>query len=233
MGKLFKFLIALVLLPLVAAQVWTLIDLARISAPAGSWHESWFVSLGAGFVAWLLIFSFLPRTLWLYVLGHELTHALAAMLAGGKVTAFQVKSSGGHILTDRVNWWIALSPYFVPIYALIWMGLWLTVDFYHSLKPWQMGFYFGLGFFWAFHMTFTASMLHPRQSDLSREGYIFSTVIIALFNFFAVLLLLALLIHDFPRALSLFGRHVEVCYVIGATHSWTWMRKVTTALLSR
>jgi hypothetical protein len=116
---------------------------------------------------------------------------------------------------------------------LIWMGLWLTVDFYHSLKPWQMGFYFGLGFFWAFHMTFTASMLHPRQSDLSREGYIFSTVIIALFNFFAVLLLLALLIHDFPRALSLFGRHVEVCYVIGATHSWTWMRKVTTALLSR
>ena len=81
-----------------------------------------------------LIFAFLPRTMWLYVLGHEFTHALAAMLAGGKVTAFHVTSKGGHVLTDKVNWWIALSPYFVPIYALIWIALWITVDFYHSLR---------------------------------------------------------------------------------------------------
>ena len=71
--------------------------------------------------------------MWLYVLGHEFTHALAAMLAGGKVSAFHVSSKGGHVLTDRVNWWIALSPYFVPIYALIWMALWITVEFLSSV----------------------------------------------------------------------------------------------------
>ena len=210
--KFFKFLIALVLAPLVAAEIWTLIDLAWISVPAGQWREGWFVSFGAGFVAWFLIFAFLPRTLWLYVLGHEFTHALAVMLAGGKVTAFRVTSAGGHVMTDRVNWWIGLSPYFVPLYALIWMALWITIDFYHPLKEWQPVFYFGLGLFWSFHVTFTFSMLHPRQTDLSREGYLFSGMIIALFNLLVVLLLLGLLVHDLSKAGALFWQRTQSSY---------------------
>ena len=157
-AKFLKFVIALALAPLVAGEIWTLIDLARAAAPAGYWGEAWFVSFSAGFLTWAVVFIFLPRTMWLYVLGHEFTHALAAMLAGGKVSAFHVSSKGGHVMTDRVSWWIALAPYFVPIYALIWMALWLTVDFYHPLKAWQPILYFGIGLFWAFHLTFTASM---------------------------------------------------------------------------
>jgi hypothetical protein len=102
------------------------------------------------------------------------------------------------VLTDRVNWWIALSPYFVPIYALIWMALWLTVNFYHSLRPWQPILYFGIGLFWAFHLTFTASMAHRRQTDLSGQGVFFSFVIILLVNLFAFLLLLSLLAPEGP-----------------------------------
>jgi hypothetical protein len=196
--RLLKFLIAVALLPILAGEVWTLIDLAWRSAPAGQWHETWFASLGAGFVTWLLIFALLPRTMWLYVLGHEFTHALAAMLAGGKVTAFHVTSKGGHVLTDKVNWWIALSPYFVPIYALIWIGLWITVNFYYSLRDWQPLLYFGIGLFWAFHLTFTASMAHRKQTDLTNEGVVFSFVIILLINLLAFLLLLSLLTHDGP-----------------------------------
>ena len=191
-----KFLFALLLLPLLAGEVWTLVDLAWRSAPAGSWRDAWFVSLGAGFASWLLIFALLPRTMWLYVLGHEFTHALAAMLAGGKVTAFHVTSKGGHILTDKVNWWIALAPYFVPIYALIWVGLWITVNFYHSLRDWQPVLYFGIGLFWAFHLTFTAAMAHRRQTDLTGQGVFFSFVVILLINLFAFLFLLGLLSHD-------------------------------------
>jgi hypothetical protein len=226
--KFLKFLIALVLAPLVAAQIWTLIDLARISVPAGQWREGWFVSFGAGFGAWLLIFVLLPRTLWLYVLGHEFTHALAVMLAGGKITEFRVTAAGGHVMTDRVSWWIGLSPYFVPIYALVWMALWVTIDFYHPLKAWQPGLYFGLGFFWAFHLTFTLSMLHPRQTDLTREGYLFSAVIIALFNLLTVLLLLGLLIHDLPRAGNLFWHRLLDSYeLVGRelVRGWIWARK--------
>lgn len=193
--RFLKFLIAVALLPLLAGEIWTLIDLAWHSAPAGQWRDSWFVSLAAGFAVWVLIFLLLPRTMWLYVLGHEFTHALAAMLAGGKVTAFHVSSKGGHVLTDKVNWWIALSPYFVPLYALIWMGLWVVVDFYHSLKPWQPVLFFGIGLFWAFHLTFTASMAHRKQTDLTSQGVFFSLVVILLINLFSFLLLLSLLTH--------------------------------------
>jgi hypothetical protein len=170
----------------------------------------------AGLVVWFLIFLFLPRTMWLYVLGHEFTHALAAMLAGGKVTAFKVTSTGGHVMTDRVNWWIALSPYFVPIYALIWIGLWITIDFYHPLRQWQPILFFGIGFFWSFHLTFTWSMLHPRQTDLSGEGYIFSGVIIALMNCLGFLLLFSLLAHNLALAGHLFLHNAGQSYV------WAW-----------
>jgi hypothetical protein len=226
-AKFLKFLIALALVPFVAAEIRTFIDLV----PKGQWGEAWVlslaVSLGAGFVVWFLIFMFLPRTMWLYVLGHEFTHALFAMMAGGKVSAFKVTSKGGHILTDKVSWWIALSPYFVPIYALIWIGLWLTVNFYYPLRAWQPLLYFGLGFFWCFHITFTVSMLHPRQTDLSGEGYIFSGVVIALMNLITVLFLLAILTHDLSGSWRLFLQRIGQCYAFagreiiqGAT--WLW-----------
>jgi hypothetical protein len=198
--KLLKFVIALALAPLVAGEIWTLVDLARAAAPAGHWGESWFVSFGAGFLTWGVVFFFLPRTMWLYVLGHEFTHALAAMLAGGKVSSFQVSAKGGHVVTDRVNWWITLAPYFVPIYALIWMALWLSVDFWYPLKAWQPILYFGLGILWCFHLTFTGSMFHRGQTDLTSQGLIFSGVIILLINLIFFLFLFSLLAHDLTMA---------------------------------
>jgi len=222
-AKFLKFLIALALIPFIAAEIRTFIDLV----PQGQWGDAWILSFGAGFAAWFLIFLFLPRAMWLYVLGHEFTHALAAMLSGGKVSAFKVTSKGGHIMTDKISWWIALSPYFVPIYALIWIGLWLTIDFYHSLRPWQPVLYFGLGFFWCFHLTFTCSMLHPRQTDLSGEGYIFSGVVIVSFNLITVLVLLAILTHDFSGSCRIFLHRTVQCYVFTGREivqglGWLW-----------
>jgi hypothetical protein len=229
-SKLLKFLIALALLPLVGGEVRTLIDLARAAIPVGQWPEAWFLSFLAGFVAWVLVFLVLPKTMWLYVLGHEFTHALASMMAGGKVSAFKVSAKGGHVITDRVNWWITLSPYFVPIYALIWIALWLTVDFYYPLKTWQPILYFGLGLFWAFHLTFTVSMLHLEQTDLSSQGYIFSGVIIMLFNLMIVLFLLSVLTHDLGMAGHLFLRRTGECYLF-AGHEFmqgvAWAREAS------
>jgi hypothetical protein len=195
----------------------------------GQWGEAWFLSLGSGFIVWLLIFILLPRAMWLYVLGHEFTHALASMLAGGKVSAFKVTSKGGHILTDKVSWWIALAPYFVPIYALIWVALWLTVDFYHPLRAWQSVLYFGLGFFWCFHITFTISMLHPRQTDLTGEGMIFSGVIIALTNLMTFLILFAILTHDLSGSGRTFLHRIAQSYTFtgqAIIQGIVWLRKM-------
>ena len=215
--KLLKLIIALLLMPLVAGEIWTLIDLARTAVPAGQWSQSWFLSFGAGFLTWLLIYFLLPRTTWLYVLGHEFTHALAAMLAGGKISSFQVSAKGGHVVTDRVNWWITLSPYFIPIYALIWMALWLSVDFWYPLKAYQPILYFGIGVFWCFHLTFTASMIRLGQTDLSSQGLIFSIVIILLTNLVFFLFLFSLLAHD----LTLAGAWHLFLNRVGQSYLWT------------
>ena len=215
--KLLKFIIGLALMPLVAGEIWTVIDLARAAVPAGQWREGWFVAFGSGFAAWLLIFFLLPRTMWLYVLGHEFTHALAAMMAGGKISSFQVSAKGGHVVTDRVNWWITLSPYFVPIYALIWMGLWLSVDFWYPLKAWQPILYFGLGVFWSFHLTFTASMIRIGQTDLTSQGVIFSIVVILLTNLIFILFLFSLLAHN----LTMTGAGHLFLHRVGQSYVWT------------
>jgi len=212
-AKFLKFLIALALLPLLAAELWTLFEIARDTAARGTWSDTWVLFLIAGSAIWLLIFLLLPRPMWLYVLGHEFTHALAAMLAGGKVTAFKVTSKGGHILTDRVNWWIALSPYFVPIYAFIWVALWLSINFYFPLNKWQPVLFFGLGLFWCFHVTFTASMFHLRQTDLTSQGIIFSLVIILVFNLAVILAPASLLTHNLKGAGQTFVHCVSQSYV--------------------
>ena len=227
--KLLKFVIALALAPLVAGEIWTLIDLARAAVSTGQWPEGWVVSFGAGMATWLVAFAFLPRTMWLYVLGHEFTHALAAMLAGGKVSSFQVSAKGGHVITDRVNWWITLSPYFVPLYALIWMALWLSVDFWYPLKAWQPILYFGLGIFWCFHLTFTASMFHFGQTDLTSQGIVFSAVVILLVNLVFFLLLFSLLAHDLTmtNAGKMFLNRVGQSYLFAWNEitrgtAWAW-----------
>ena len=205
LGKLLKLAIGLALLPLVAGEVLTLVDLARAALPAGEWTQAWFIAFGSGLVTWLVVFFCLPRTMWLYVLGHEFTHALFAMLAGGKIASFQVSAKGGHVVTDRVNWWITLSPYFVPLYALIWSALWLSIDFWYPLKAWQPIFYFGLGLLWCFHLTFTASMMHLKQTDLSSQGFIFSLAVIAAINLLMFLIVFTLLAHGMTFAAA--GQH--------------------------
>ncbi len=223
LAKLLKLVIGWALVPLVAGEAWTLFDLARAALPAGEWTRAWFISLGAGVVTWLAVFFFMPRTMWLYVLGHEFTHALAAMLAGGKISSFQVTEKGGHVVTDRVNWWITLSPYFVPLYALLWSALWISVDFWHPLKAYQPIFYFGLGLFWCFHLTFTTSMIHLKQTDLTSQGFVFSFAVIAAINLLMFLVVFALLAHGmtFAAAAQHFAGRVGQTYVItGREIAW-------------
>src|SRR4051812_42514382 len=85
--------------------------------------EFWFFSLGV--ILWSLWFCGSiwlygePRPLRAYVFGHELTHAIWVWLFGGRVSQFEVSRSGGYIMTDTNNVWVALAPYFYPIYSLL------------------------------------------------------------------------------------------------------------------
>ncbi|PTY02655.1 hypothetical protein DB346_08925 [Verrucomicrobia bacterium LW23] len=186
--KGFKFFLALILLPLIAAQMWALADLFAAWLPAGHWRAAPSICVALGFAAWVIIYFAFPHPLWIYVLSHELTHALAVYISGGKVYAIQVASTGGHVASDRVNWWISLSPYFVPLYTLILTGLWYSVDFYYPLSRYLLFLCFGFGFTFAFHVTYTISMLHKDQKDLISQGFFFSSVVILGMNLLVVTL---------------------------------------------
>lgn len=225
-GRWLKFLVALLLLPAMAGLVWALGDITVTWLPGAGWRSPWAIAVAAGFVLWVLIYLFLPRPMWLYVFGHEFTHALAVILSRGKVSGFHVSSRGGHIATDTVNWYIALSPYFVPIYTLIWMALWLVTSFWWpGINQHERVLFFGIGMTLGFHITFTIGMIHKEQSDLIGQGWLFSFVVIISIN---VLILLALIIPiaeniSWVKGGQMVGQRLQDSYLLVwwvATEGW-------------
>ena len=154
-------------------------------------EEFWFFSLGA--VLWLIAFFGLPRPLVIYVFGHELTHALWVWLMGGRVSRFRVSRDGGHVVTSKANFWIALAPYFFPIYSILVIVVYGALSLFLEVQPYGQLLYALIGVSWAFHFTFTCWMIPKNQSDLSDNGTVFSLVLIYLMNLIllSVLLIIA------------------------------------------
>jgi hypothetical protein len=178
-----KFVIALFLLPLCAIftqTFFTVFTRATVTQRLWAGEEFWFFSLGA--VLWLIAFFGLPRPMVIYVFGHELTHALWVVLMGGRVSRFRVAREGGHIVTDRNNFWIALAPYFFPLYSLIVIGGYGLLGLFFNVQPYGRLLYGLIGATWAFHLTFTCWMIPKKQTDLTDHGTFFSLVVIYLMN---------------------------------------------------
>jgi hypothetical protein len=189
-----KFVIALFLLPLCAIftqTFFTVFTRATVTQRLWAGEEFWFFSLGA--VLWLIAFFGLPRPMVIYVFGHELTHALWVVLMGGRVSRFRVAREGGHIVTDRNNFWIALAPYFFPLYSLIVIGGYGLLGLFFNVQPYGRLLYGLIGATWAFHFTFTCWMIPKKQTDLTDHGTFFSLVVIYLMNLalLSVMLVLA------------------------------------------
>jgi hypothetical protein len=192
-----KFIIALFLIPICAILSQTFFTVfARATVAQRLWSAEpfWFFSLGA--VLWLIAFFGLPRPLLVYVFGHEFTHALWVYLMGGRVSRFRVAREGGHIITDRNNFWIALAPYFFPLYSILVIALYGALRLFVDVQPYGRLLYGLIGVTWAFHLTFTCWMIPKNQSDLSDNGTVFSLVVIYLMN---LLLLSAMLIVASPN----------------------------------
>ena len=154
--------------------------------------EFWF-AFGAGSAAWILIFALLPKPMWLYVVGHELTHAIWGLLFGARIKSLRATSKGGQVVLSRSNTVIALAPYFFPFYttvfAIVMVGIRLVWK-----HPWlDPLFHFGLGITYAFHATLTLWILRIRQSDITGEGYLLSAAVIWLGNVLMVVVAVPIL----------------------------------------
>lgn len=192
-----KFVFAIFLLPLCAILSQTFFTaFARATVAQRLWagEEFWFFSLGA--VLWLIAFFGLPRPILIYVFGHELTHALWVWLMGGRVSRFRVSRDGGHIVTSKANFWIALAPYFFPLYSILAIAIYGVLSLFLNVPPYGRLLYAVIGATWAFHFTFTCWMIPKNQTDLSDNGTIFSLVVIYLMN---LLLLSVMLVVASPH----------------------------------
>ncbi len=199
-----KFVVAIFLLPLCAIFTQTFFTVfARATIAQRLWagQEFWFFSLGA--VLWLIAFWGLPRPVLVYVFGHELTHAVWIWLMGGRVSHFRVGRDGGHVITNRTNFWIALAPYFFPLYSILAIAIFGALSLFYDMHPYGRLLYAVIGATWAFHLTFTVSMIPKNQTDLRDHGTFFSLVVIYLMNL--VLLCVMLIIASPQIGFSSFG----------------------------
>ena len=142
--------------------------------------EFWYFALGA--LLWAIAFFGLPRPVWIYVFGHELTHALCVMLMGGRVHRFYVTRTGGHILANRTNTWIALAPYVIPIYSVLAIAIFGICNLVFDVTPYREVLYAAIGLTWAFHLSFTCWMISKGQPDVQYGGTVFSLMLIYLLN---------------------------------------------------
>ena len=189
MPRWLKSVVAVLLLPLCVGATQAVGQVVQ----AGSAADRFWVALVAGVACWVVVYALLPRPMRLYVLGHELTHALVAWFSGRKVRRIRVGRTSGSVTVERANWVITLAPYFVPFYAALVALSFSVGNLFLGWEPYVAWFHLLLGAAYAFHVTFTAHALSTPQSDLAREGPFFALVMIWLGNVLVLLVAVPLL----------------------------------------
>jgi hypothetical protein len=184
MPKWIKFVIAILMLPVCIGAGSALWKVVRSS---GSADTTW-VPMLAGAGCWLVVYLLLPKPMWVYVFGHELTHAVWTWVCGGRVKQFKATADGGHVIVSKTNFLIALAPYFFPLYAVLTVVIFVVGHLFWNWAHYAVWFHLFLGAAYAFHITLTWHILSRKQTDITDQGYLFSAVVIFLGNV-AVLLL--------------------------------------------
>ncbi len=187
--KWLKWGVSVLLLPVCFGEARALV---RILAETGGMDTFW-VGILTGAACWLAIYLLLPKPMRIYVLGHELTHALWTWLFGGRVKQFKASATSGRVVITKSNFLIELAPYFFPLYAVLVAIAFGVVDQFWDWTRYRVFFHLCLGGAYAFHVSLTWHILSDRQPDIVRQGYIFSAVIIVLGNLTVLLISVPLL----------------------------------------
>ncbi len=151
-----------------------------------------------GVIAYCFIHLLVFKPSYIYVLGHESVHALAAWVCMGRVKSFKVNSASGSVTTTKNNIFISLAPYFVPFYSIVLAALLYIANntFLKDPVPYKY-FLFLLVFTLAFHIIMTIDALKTKQPDLVRAGYLTSGIIIYVINVVVIAGILGLMTSGF------------------------------------
>lgn len=191
MANFGRWLIGLALLPMCWGFVRSLVDSLVRAAGGGGGFSAEAVALLGGLAAFALSWATLSHPVRMYVLGHELTHALWGLLFGARPSDVKVSESGGSVKLTKSNFIITLAPYFFPFYTFVVIVVALITYAFLRPLPFLPFWMFLIGFTWAFHVLFTLETLTQRQPDVKLYGRVFSWSVILLVNVALVLVWLA------------------------------------------
>ena len=188
MGRFLRFLCAVATLPFACALAFVFVDAFRLMPMSGdALFPPGALCLAAGFMLFLVLWIFMPAPVRIYVLGHELTHALCGLLFGARPSNLRVGLKGGSVTLTKTNVWITLAPYFFPFWTAVVGLLALIVRCFVSPLPCTGAWLFAVGFTWCFHVCFTLRAIFQAQPDIQEYGYAFSYVFIWIFNIAGVI----------------------------------------------
>lgn len=148
-----------------------------------------------GIASYAIVHLLFYKPTYVYVLGHEAVHAIFAWVMGGKIKSFKVSEEGGSVATDKSNTIIELSPYFVPIYAIILMAVYFVISYSYNVNG--AVFFYLIGFALAFHVIMTIEVMKIRQPDILKSGYLFSIVFVYVLNIIIIALIFSLMFKTF------------------------------------
>lgn len=140
------------------------------------------LSLIAGYALSTILFLVFPPWVRMYVLGHELTHAIWGLLTGSKVGRIKVGSNGGYVQLSDPGVFTTLAPYFVPFYMAVVLLLRLIIGFFADMSPYALHWLFLVGMAYGFHVLYTVRSLMERQPDIREFGRFISYAIILMVN---------------------------------------------------
>ena len=217
--RFLRWVVALLLLPVCFVTTYTLISqFSNETIHRRMWvtREFWYFTTGAlSMVTWFFSGLLQKMFLFLYVLGHELTHAIFVFCHLGKVSGMKVSVHGGYIATNKSNILISLSPYFFPFWSMVLLLLYGILGYCFKLPHYSDQILYALlGASWTFHLLWTLWMIPRDQPDLKENDTFFSLVIIYLAN---ILILAAMLCFcsrslTFPHFSAAWWIHAEQLY---------------------
>jgi len=202
--RMWRWMLAMGLIPLCIITTLALLTVGGSQTSAQQyWYEllktKEFLYFGLGMVltaGWFYTRLLEDVFLYMYVLGHELTHAVFVVGCFGKVSGIQVRKEGGYVITNKTNILIALSPYFVPFWSVVFFAICALIGLFWEIPYREEVMYFLLGGGWIFHLLWTVWMIPQDQPDLQENGTFFSLMFILLANILVLACLFCLTMGD-------------------------------------
>lgn len=146
-----------------------------------------------GFLFFIILFLLFGPPVKTYIIEHELSHLLFALLSGVGIKKVVIRKNEGYVRTQKVNLIIALAPYSFPLYTLVVFILYRVVALFSRSVVISSIFYILMGVTFSFHLVATVHYLQLEQPDLKRYGYFPSLILISTWSLCVISLVLALL----------------------------------------